>query len=95
MRSSHRGETGVPGHGDGDPECAAPSFAAERIEAYSAMAPVDDDRHEHLQAAAPRRTDQCGGVRLPVEGQVQRIRLPALNIGNPATALPAKLERRI
>jgi len=63
------------------------------MEAYSAMAAVDDDRHEQAHAAAARRRDQRGGVRLPSKGKYSAMRLPALNMGNRATARAANLER--
>jgi hypothetical protein len=53
--------------GDEYPEHSAARLGAEGVEAYSRMAPVDDDGDEDADASPARRSYQCRRVRLPVE----------------------------
>ncbi len=53
-------------------ERAAARSAREWIEAHAAMTPVDHDGHVHADFSPTSGRDQSGGVRFPVEGQIQR-----------------------
>jgi hypothetical protein len=55
-----------------DAEHAAAHLAGQGVETQPGVAPALDDGHVDAHSPAPRRDQQRGGVRLSIEGQVDR-----------------------
>jgi len=55
-----------------DPEHAAARLAGQRVEAQARVAPALDDRDVDAHSPPSRGDQQCGGIRLPIERQIDR-----------------------